>query len=316
MFISKTGNGTLLSIEPARQPIKLNLYRDYEVRALALAIADSPFLQMAVGIDCVMVSDSYLMTHLGRSSTRVSEGEKPLLLDMMVNLVREVASEVRRSFDTHPPFIIADMPDGSTRDKTIALASANRMIDAGADVVKIEVHNEAIFDIVSALSAQNIRVMTHLGYTPQGGQSGRVGTTLAEAFTLFKEARNARDAGADSLVIEKVDEFVHRALVDRPESLPSYAIFSGKSANGGQSLNVWDSVFRPGFEARYFPPTASYDVASYPDIYQVPVIADHLGRLLKLTAMGEFPLSPPSRFKAEERRTLQQYNPWLDQEVF
>jgi len=313
MFMHEIENVTSLNIGPARQPIKLNLYRDYEVEALALAIAKSPFLQMAASVDCVMVSDSYLMTHLGRSSTRVPEGEQPLLLDMMVNLVREVASEVRHSFQTNRPYVIADMPDGSARNESIAVVSANRMIDAGADVVKLEIHNEAVFDIVAALTARNIRVMTHLGYTPQGGQSKRVGATLEAAFALFGQARNARDAGADSLVLEKVDEFVHRALVDRPEALPSYAIFSGKSLNGGQSLNVWDSVFRPGFEARFFPPTASYEVGAYPDIYQVPVIADHLGRLLKLTAMAEFPLSPASRLGGEERQLLEQHDPWANQ---
>lgn len=45
-------------------------------------------------------------------------------------------------------------------------------------------------------------------------------------------------------------------MVDRPEALPSFAIFNGKSEMGGQSLTIWDCMFRPDFPARYFPPTA------------------------------------------------------------
>ena len=66
----------------SRRPIKLNLYRDYEVDAVAKAMADSPVLQMGIRLDCLMVSDSYLMTHLGRDSTRLAKGEQALFLEI------------------------------------------------------------------------------------------------------------------------------------------------------------------------------------------------------------------------------------------
>ena len=61
--------------DPARVAIKVNLYRDYEVVALARALhslgynGDSP-------VECVMVADSYFMTHLGRASTALPTADE------------------------------------------------------------------------------------------------------------------------------------------------------------------------------------------------------------------------------------------------
>ncbi|QPI71964.1 3-methyl-2-oxobutanoate hydroxymethyltransferase [Sphingobium sp. Cam5-1] len=294
----------------SRRPIKLNLYRDYEVEAVAQAMAGSPVLQMGIRLDCLMVSDSYLMTHLGRDSTRLARGEQALFLEVMAGLVREVSHRARQLFPSEAPYIVGDMPDGSVTNGDIALRSADRMRRAGADVVKLEVHSEAVLAVIERLAREGFRVMAHLGYTPQGGGGGRVGGSLDGARALFASARQVRDAGAESLVLEKLDEFVHRALVDRPEALPSYAIFSGKSETGGQSLNIWDSVFKPGFRARYFPPTAQETVDAFPMAYSVEAIAAHIGTLLGLTAAGEFPLSPPTLLSIEDVVALASCDPW------
>ena len=184
------------------------------------------------------------------------------------------------------------------------------MRKAGADVIKLEVHNESVVSIIDRLRSAGFRVMAHLGYMPQGGGGSRVGGSLEGAHALFASARRVRDAGAESIVLEKVDEFVHRALVDRPDALPSYAIFSGKSEKGGQSLNIWDSVFKPGFRARYFPPTAQETVDAFPEAYGVDAITDRIAALLSLTAAGEFPLSPPTALSPENLEELRATDPW------
>ncbi|NWK97373.1 hypothetical protein DM806_17200 [Sphingobium lactosutens] len=265
-----------------------------------------------IRLDCLMVSDSYLMTHLGRDSTRLAKGEQALFLDIMAGLVKEVAHRAKQLFPYEAPYIVGDMPDGSVINGEVAIRSADRMRRAGADVVKLEVHSEAVIAIVERLTREGFRVMAHLGYTPQGGDGGRVGGSLDGAYALFASARQVRDAGAESIVLEKVDEFVHRALVDRPEALPSYAIFSGKSETGGQSLNIWDSVFKPGFRARYFPPTARETVDAFPMAYSAIAIAEHIGALLSLTAAGEFPLSPPTLLSIDDVVALASSDPWAD----
>lgn len=294
----------------ARRPIKLNLYRDYEVEALALAMEENPVLPIGVRIDCLMVSDSYLMTHLGRTSTKLDPGEQSLFLEIMCGLVREVAHRTRECFATDRPYIVGDMPDGAAVTAEVAVRSADRMRAAGADVIKLEVHSPIVIDIIDHLAREGFRVMAHLGYTPQGEAGARVGRSLDGAHALFADARRVRDAGAESIVLEKVDEFVHRALVDRPEALPSFAIFSGKSETGGQSLNIWDSVYRPDFPARYFPPTARDRVASFPAGYSCDIISQRIAELLKLTAVGEFPLTPPTQLAIADLVKLAAQNPW------
>lgn len=297
-------------VADSRRPIKLNLYRDYEVDAVAQAIGDNPLLPIGVRIDCLMVSDSYLMTHLGRSSTKLGEGEQGLFLEIMTALVRDVAHRAKRLFPSDRPYIVGDMPDGSAATAETALRSADRMRAAGADVIKLEVHSPAVIGIIDRLAHEGFRVMAHLGYTPQGAESGRIGGSLDGAYALFATARRVRDSGAESIVLEKLDEFVHRALVDRPEALPSYAIFSGKSETGGQSLNIWDAVFRPGFPARYFPPTAQATTDAFPSAYSAEIVSLRIAELLKLTAAGEFPLSPPTTLTAEDLCALAASDPW------
>lgn len=296
-----------------RRPLKINLYRDYEVRALARAHDGSMLLRQATRIDCVMVSDSYLMTHLGRGSTKLSDGEQALFLEIMTTLVREVAHSVARGFAGQPlPYVVGDMPDGAAADRERAIRSADAMRRAGADVVKLEVVGEETVDIIHALVRQGFRVMAHIGYTPQGGERSRVGGSAQAVADLFALARRVRAAGAESLVLEKVDELVHRALADHPDTIPTFAIFSGKSDRGGQSVNVWDAVFRPGFKARYFPPTAEFDTEEFPAAYTEYQIARKMESLLKLVALGEFPLSPPSAFSLEDVAWLAGVNPWAE----
>jgi ketopantoate hydroxymethyltransferase len=294
-----------------RRPLKINLYRDYEVRALARGYAGSMLLRQATRIDCVMVSDSYLMTHLGRGSTKLAEGEQALFLEIMTTLVREVAHSVAQGFAGQPvPYVVGDMPDGAAANREVAIRSAEAMRRAGAEVVKLEVVDERTVDIIQALARRGFRVMAHIGYTPQGGGRSRVGGSAEAAASLFALARRVRSAGAESLVLEKVDELVHRALADHPDSLPTFAIFSGKSDWGGQSVNIWDAVFRPGFKARYFPPTAELDAKEFPAAYTEEQIAQKMVSLLKLVALGEFPLSPPSAFRLEDAAWLAGVNPW------
>lgn len=310
MLMSELGVPARPAQGDGRRPIKLNLYRDYEVEAVANALADNPLLHMGVRLDCLMVSDSYLMTHLGRESTRLAKGEQALFLEIMTGLAQEVSHRTRQLFPVDTPYIVGDMPDGSAADRETAVRSADRMRRAGADVVKLEVHSDAVIPVIERLARDGFRVMAHLGYTPQGNDGRRVGGSLDGAYALFASARRVRDAGAESIVLEKVDEFVHRALVDRPDALPSYAIFSGKSETGGQSLNIWDSVFKPGFRARYFPPTAMATKDAFPEAYSPTRIAGHIGALLALTATGEFPLSPPSILSIDEVTTLARCDPW------
>jgi len=281
----------LRNAHPDRARIKVNLYTDAEVRAVAAAVAELEAAGDPSRIDCLMVADSYLMTHLGRGSTRLEgEAEQSEVFDMMLGLVRGVAGEAARFPGDPRPWVLGDLPDGAAATPAKAVESIARMIGAGADAVKVEVISPAVFESISAAAARGLPTVAHIGYKPQIGANRKYGDTEDEALSLFAEARSARDAGAIGLVLERVSQPVV-ALITRahPRGLPVWAIFCGQTPLAGQSLNVFDSVVRPGFAATGFPPTSTLARSDFPAGYTHEVIARHFAALLRLTYDGAFP---------------------------
>lgn len=197
---------------PAQLGLKINAYRGYEVEGLAEALR-APDLHGAP-VECVMVGDSYFMTHLGRDGTTLSGAdEQEWGLATLTGLV----AEVRKALDTgfpadRRPFLLADLPDGTTRSTAAARAAADRFAAAGADAVKIEVAGEGEFDCIEAVAATGTPTLAHLGYTPQSGGLTRHGDALDGALALFAQARRARDAGGCGLIVEMVSEAVNQTL--------------------------------------------------------------------------------------------------------
>ncbi|MEU9627876.1 3-methyl-2-oxobutanoate hydroxymethyltransferase [Streptomyces luteogriseus] len=296
---------------PAQLGLKVNAYRAYEIEGLAQALrtpdlADSP-------VECVMVGDSYLMTHLGRSTTVLSgTAEQKWALDTLVGLVAEVRGAMNTQFPAdRRPFLLADLPDGATAEASLALAAAERFTDAGADAVKVEVADETGMRCVEAIAATGLPTLVHLGYTPQLSGLSRRGDTMDDAAELFAQARRARDAGACGLVVEMVSEAVNEALSrPHPHGLPVYSVFSGRARWGGQSLNLWDAVVRPARKGRYFPPTPTIDIADVAADYTPALITDRMRELVRLTLAGWFPLSPRTALGIRESAEVAATDPW------
>ena len=276
---------------PDRARIKVNLYTDAEARAVAAAVAELESAGEPSRIDCLMIGDSYLMTHLGRASTRLEgEAEQAEVFARMLGLVKGVAREARDFPGDPRPWVLADLPDGAASTPAKAVDSIRRMIDAGADAVKVEVISPAVFDAIADAGAKGAPTVAHIGYKPQVGANRKYGDTEEEALALFDEAHRARDAGAFGLVLERVSQPV-MGLITRPHDrgLPVWAIFCGQAPGAGQSLNVFDSVIRPSFAAIGFPPTSTLPRDAFPANYTHAVIARHFAALLKLTYAGTFP---------------------------
>ncbi|CAK0776714.1 3-methyl-2-oxobutanoate hydroxymethyltransferase [uncultured Gammaproteobacteria bacterium] len=289
--------------------IKVNLYRGYEVEAVADAVNEVTAERGRHPIDCLMVADSYLMTHLGRSSTRLAgEEEQAWFMGVMCGLIAEIASSNSRHFSgKERPFVLGDMPEGAAATPDVAVRNALRFIEIGADAVKIEAADTATLAAVSAVTKAGVPVIVHLGYTPQSSASRRFGVTRAEALDLFAMAVRARDVGACALVLERVTVAVNARLsIPVQNGLPIYSIFSGRCRHAGQSLNVWDSVFKRDTPTLAFPPTADLMRASYPGSYSREVIRSHFGALLRLTLDGGFPVQPPRATEPD----LDDISPW------
>ncbi|MCW1750205.1 MULTISPECIES: 3-methyl-2-oxobutanoate hydroxymethyltransferase [Rhizobium] len=196
--------------------------------------------------DVVLVGDSVGMVLHGLPST------VGVTLDMMILHGQAVRRGVERAL------MVVDMPFGSyeaSPDQAFQNA-ARLMTETGCAAVKLEggVH---MAETIGFLTARGIPVMGHVGLTPQavntfGGYSvqgrGEAGDRVMD------EARAVADAGAFSVVLEKIPEPLARQITSE-FSIPTIGIGASPACDG-QILVVDDmlglfSGFRPKFVKRY-----------------------------------------------------------------
>ena len=140
------------------------------------------FLALA-GCDALLVGDSLGILIKGQLSTH----------EVKMNEVIYHTKSVRRGAPVIP--IISDMPINSFLNKNIALKNAKLLIDAGADIVKIEGDND-ILEIVKHLTKHKIPVCGHIGSMPQ---INKIKKSVSE--NLLTKAKNLEGAGLKMIVI-------------------------------------------------------------------------------------------------------------------
>jgi len=293
--------------------IKINLYKNYEVYAVKDAIDNLSEYSDFKLPDCFMIGDSLLTTHLRRYNTRLSSKEgQELFLDFIINSIAEVKTAIDDCFKISPqPYLMGDLPFGSTKAGEHLIRISKTMLEYGADVVKLEVSTSRDLRSLELLSKNDIPVAAHIGYTPQKSENRQYGISFAESISLMRLAQKVRNCGACVLVVERICEIINQALcTPSRNSIPVYSIFSGKACFGGQSLNVWDSVYRPNFRSYYFPPTALFDSNTYPKTYTHETIKKCFKNLLKATIENSFPKSPPNKLSPENVEFMQSIDPW------
>ena len=296
----------------AATPIKVNLYKGYELDAVCEAFARFRNLHANWFPDCFMVADSYLTSHLGRLNTRLAEVELDLFFHVFLGLVKEVRIALDRRPDAREAYLIADLPDGIYTETSQVIERAKRLLDYGAECIKLEIAGSSQLRLLDALSRAGIVAMAHVGYTPQHAENRTYGVTRSDSQELFALARSVRDAGAAALVLERVSHPVNIALSKKaPNSLPTYAIFSGVASNGGISLNAWDSVVKPPFQAKRFPPTASISHTQVGELYRPELISQSFHELLHQVKGRFFPLPPMSATEYSDAN-LEELSPWRD----
>jgi len=129
---------------PTISRMKVNLYKGFEVEGVAHAYYKIKQTRAYCPLECIMVADSYLMTHMGRNSTKLSsQKEKKEFFKTMLGLIHDVHQTRNRTFQVEDkPFILGDMPDGATDSIVVAVKAGVEMMEAGSDAVKVEVSNE------------------------------------------------------------------------------------------------------------------------------------------------------------------------------
>ncbi len=215
----------------------------------ALTAYDTLFASIldSAGIDIILVGDSGAMVFAGHETTL------PITLDDMIYHTRAVRRGVQRAL------LVADMPFLSYQASAEqAVGNAGRLLkEAGAEAVKLE-GGRHVVDTVRRLVEIGIPVMGHLGLTPQsihvfGGYQVQA-TDDDRAQRLLEDARMLEEAGAFSIVLEKIPATLARRVTEAL-SIPTIGIGAGVDCDG-QILVTHDMLglfekFHPKFVRRY-----------------------------------------------------------------
>lgn len=127
--------------------------------------------------------------------------------------------------------IIADMPYGSFTSKKIAKKNALKLIDAGADMVKIEGDIE-VYHIIDHLTNCNIKVCGHIGYTPQ---TKEIPQKKYSAIDLLAKAKSIEACGASMLVLSMTGKLADE-LITKNISIPTIGFRSSLKCDGAVEI--------------------------------------------------------------------------------
>ncbi len=237
MAVKKTMTSTILEMKKNREKITMLTAYDYIMAE-----------QMdECGIDMILVGDSVGNVVLGYENTI------PVTMDEMIHHCKAVTRGAKRAL------VIGDMPFMSYQaSEEEAVRNAGRFLkEALAGAVKLE-GGEEVSHTVKKIVDSGIPVMGHLGLTPQAvnkfGGYGVRGGALEEGEKIIKDARVLEEAGAFSIVLEKVPASLAEKITSEL-SIPTIGIGAGVHCDG-QVLVTHDMLglfekFKPKFSKVY-----------------------------------------------------------------
>jgi len=193
------------------------------------------------GVEILLIGDSLGMVCQGHEST---------LPVTVADIAYHTAAVTRGN---KKALIVADMPFGSYATPESAFQNAVQLIQAGAQMVKLE-GGTWLLPIIQFLTERAIPVCAHLGLTPQsvnllGGYKVQ-GKTSEAAEILKAESLAVQAAGASLLVLEAIPAVLGKEVTDLL-AIPTIGIGAGVDCSG-QVLVMHDllGVF-PGRKARF-----------------------------------------------------------------
>ena len=197
------------------------------------------------GIDFILVGDSLGMVFAGLEDTT------GVTIEHMIYHTQVVARGVKKAL------LGADLPYHSYETPDQALENAQRLMDAGADAVKLEGGTTQI-DKVTHLTQNGIPMIGHIGMLPQrvreeGGYKKK-GRTQDDADRLLRSAQDLEEAGVGAIVLESVVPDV-AAQITAKLDIPTIGIGAGSDCDG-QIRVIHDLLgaypwFRPPFAVAY-----------------------------------------------------------------
>ncbi len=216
----------------------LNSYKIAGEKFPVITAYDSAFARQIehASIDVILVGDSLGNVILGYTST------VPVTMDDMLHHTGAVSRGNNKSL------IVADMPYMSYATKEDTLANSARLMQAGAQMVKVE-GGSWLEESVFSLSQRGVPVCGHLGLTPQsfnklGGYKVQ-GRDEEGAELILRDAKALQEAGADMLVLECVPTEL-ATTITKALDIPVVGIGAGPNTDA-QVLVLYDML---GFSPR------------------------------------------------------------------
>jgi len=232
--------------EPQRKAVTLpalQSMKDAGEKIAMLTCYDASFaaLMDVCAVDMLLVGDSMGNVLQGHATTL------PVTVEDIVYHTACVARGNKTSL------LAADMPFGSYGTPESAYENAVKLMQAGAQLVKLE-SGAWLCDTVRFLTERSIPVFAHLGLTPQSvhqlGGFKVQGKTTEGAERLLSDALALQEAGASMLLLEAIPSALGKS-VSEAVRIPSIGIGAGPDCSG-QVLVMHDmlGVF-PGKRARF-----------------------------------------------------------------
>jgi len=198
------------------------------------------------GVEILLVGDSLGMVIQGHDST------VPVNMENMAYHTQCVAKGNRGSL------VIADMPYMSYADIDASLKNASRLMQAGANMVKLE-GGAWLTPSIQALSEKGIPVCAHLGLTPQSVDALSGFKVQARdqqaADQLIDDALALEAAGARLIVLECIPQNLAKKVTQQL-TIPTIGIGAGNQTDGQvlvlHDLLGLDHDFRPKFVRDFF----------------------------------------------------------------
>ena len=176
------------------------------------------------GIDVILVGDSLSNVFQGNDTTL------PVTMDEMIYHTKAVAKGIVRAM------LVVDMPFMSYQlSIDEGFRNAGRIMkETSAGAVKLE-GGVRVADTIKKITDAGIPVMGHIGLTPQSiyqfGSYRERGKTEEEAEEIIRDAKAVEEAGAFSIVIEKIPAGLAKKITNKLK-IPTIGIGAGAYCDG------------------------------------------------------------------------------------
>lgn len=183
------------------------------------------------GVQMILVGDSLGMVVAGNEDTT----------SVTLDQIAYHTEMVRRGVEN--AVLVSDLPIHTYDTPEATVASSKRLMEAGADAVKLEGGLGQLVKL-ERLGREGIAVCAHIGMLPQrvreeGGYKKK-GRTLEEADQLVEAAKALEEAGAFAIVLESIVAEVASRITENL-AIPTIGIGAG-NACGGQIRVLHDVV--------------------------------------------------------------------------